>query len=487
MNLTSDLVRIVQDDDVQRLAAMLDRFNPFDVLRIGHYELRHTNTLAWLLDPAGNHGLGEFFLRAVVHRLDAQQNGVTLASCFEVAADRAVTVRREVALSKLRANAPEAERLGLDDQQEPVETLEDQQEPEETRAKHGRARGNNGAIDILLEGDGWVLAIEAKVRSVEANEQLQRYREGLEAYVRGDTSGKQCACFYVFLTVDGDKPSDPAWQVATWLEHVVNPLEAMLTIRQDLQPEVHKFLESYQETLRHHAGDGGAAETLAATTAQRFQSELRRVQTALKAAPGEEGLDPIFERVARRHAPLLRLLLNQLVSPQAARAEEARKLMQERGFEPLRGSVSYMRFVPKDWRKTFHAMLEDDRKPSVTFEFVNRAPAIIVKLIVPALGPNALDAQSKARRKLVRLIHERGQKEGLVEPFRAAFYVQRAGEPLRPRVPTEHYYSVYTRSGSLDDDHAPGSANRFVSGCLDEIKRDVLPVLIPLMREAGLN
>jgi hypothetical protein len=177
MNLISDLVRVVQDDEAQQLTVLLNRFNPFTVLRIGHYELRHTNTLAWLLDPAGNHGLGEAFLRAFVQRLDAQQGDTSLASRFETAADRAVTVRREVPLSKLRAAAPEAERLGMED-------MQDTQEVPTAPVRRGRASGD-GAIDILLEGDGWVLAIEAKVRSSEGREQLQNYRKALAEYTEG--------------------------------------------------------------------------------------------------------------------------------------------------------------------------------------------------------------------------------------------------------------------------------------------------------------
>lgn len=480
MSLINDLVRIVQDDDSQRLTALLGRFNPFDVLRIGHYELRHTNTLAWLLDPAGNHGLGETFIRAVVHRLNAQQGEASLANCFETSADRAITVRREVPLSSLRAAAPEGERLGMEDERD----AEDMPAPEEgTTSPLKRARaGREGAIDILLEGDEWVLAIEAKVRSSEALEQLPRYREALAAYVQGDVDGARRTCFHVFLTVDGDDPSDVIWQVATWQEHVVDPLEAMLAMRPDMQPDVRRFLESYQETLRRYAGDGGAAETLAASVAQRFAPELRRVQALLRSDPQKKALDSASERVVRRHAPLLRLLLGQLVSPQAGRAESVRTLLKEQGFHAIPGPASYMKFVPKDWPVMFAAMLEGEGRP-VMFEFVNRAPKATLKLVVPDLGQDTTDALAPARRDLVRLVQEGGH----VTPFRAAFYAQRPGESLRPRPSTEHYFSVYTRSAQLDDCDGPSAANSFVLECLDDINRNVLPILNQLMTQAGLR
>ena len=40
-------------------------FNLFDVLRNADYEIRHSNVLAWLLDPGRNHGLGDRFLEVV--------------------------------------------------------------------------------------------------------------------------------------------------------------------------------------------------------------------------------------------------------------------------------------------------------------------------------------------------------------------------------------------------------------------------------------
>ena len=38
-------------------------FNPFDVLRYSDYEIRHSNVLAWLLQPNETHGIGDAFIR----------------------------------------------------------------------------------------------------------------------------------------------------------------------------------------------------------------------------------------------------------------------------------------------------------------------------------------------------------------------------------------------------------------------------------------
>ena len=53
-------------------------FNPFDVLRYADYEIRHSNVLAWLLQPDGTHGIGDGFLRDFTTALneEASNQGV---------------------------------------------------------------------------------------------------------------------------------------------------------------------------------------------------------------------------------------------------------------------------------------------------------------------------------------------------------------------------------------------------------------------------
>lgn len=45
------------------LEKKLNEFNLFKVLRVDEFEIRHSNVLAWLLDPSQNHMLGNAFLR----------------------------------------------------------------------------------------------------------------------------------------------------------------------------------------------------------------------------------------------------------------------------------------------------------------------------------------------------------------------------------------------------------------------------------------
>jgi hypothetical protein len=54
---------LVNNVELEELSARLSTFNIFNVLRIENKEIRHSNALAWLIDPQESHGLGQIFLR----------------------------------------------------------------------------------------------------------------------------------------------------------------------------------------------------------------------------------------------------------------------------------------------------------------------------------------------------------------------------------------------------------------------------------------
>ncbi len=60
-----DLEKLVGDSGFLRYHAEYAKrreFNAFDVLRYAEYEIRHSNVMAWLLDPGETHGIGRGFL-----------------------------------------------------------------------------------------------------------------------------------------------------------------------------------------------------------------------------------------------------------------------------------------------------------------------------------------------------------------------------------------------------------------------------------------
>lgn len=170
------------------------KFNLFDVLKVSKTEIRHSNMLAWLLNPNENHGLGDAYLRGIFQRLvENDLNGrydifkILLLDMFSF------SVYRE---------------------------------------------WNN--IDILLvsKNEKVLMAIENKVGSCEHSNQLNRYRNILE---------KEYADYqriYVFLTPDGEEPSDVEnWDILTYND-VVEVLEN-ICCKIKLQPDVSIMIKNY--------------------------------------------------------------------------------------------------------------------------------------------------------------------------------------------------------------------------------------------------
>ena len=65
MTRDEELIKLVGDPGFLRYHAEYAKrreFNAFDVLRYAEYEIRHSNVMAWLLDPGGTHGVGRGFL-----------------------------------------------------------------------------------------------------------------------------------------------------------------------------------------------------------------------------------------------------------------------------------------------------------------------------------------------------------------------------------------------------------------------------------------
>ncbi len=188
--------------DIDCLDALLPwtgKFNLFDVLKITRTEIRHSNVLGWLLNPNENHGLGDAYLKGILQRI----------------VENDTTGRYDV--FKL---------LLLDMYSFSVY----------------REWKN---IDILLTSseEKVLIAIENKVGSHEHSNQLNRYRDILEKEFEGYNK------VYIFLTPDGEEPSDVEnWDVLTYYD-IVDVLENTCE-KVELQPDVKLMVRNYIEVIR---------------------------------------------------------------------------------------------------------------------------------------------------------------------------------------------------------------------------------------------
>lgn len=175
------------------------KFNMFDVLKISRTEIRHSNMLGWLLNPNENHGMGDVFLKGILQRL-VENDSDGRYDVFNV-------------------------------------LLMDFYTFSVTREWKN--------IDILLTSteEKTVIAIENKVGSHEHSNQLNRYRNILEKEYPDYNR------MLVFLTPDGEKPSDVEnWDVLTYSD-VIDVLESA-TLQIKILPDVDLMIKNYIDVVR---------------------------------------------------------------------------------------------------------------------------------------------------------------------------------------------------------------------------------------------
>ncbi len=155
---------VLNSPDFDRLQQMVGHFNIFRVLRLEHYEIRHSNMLAWLLDPKESHGLDDVFLRRWLMRVLHDFNNTDLQTIQVMSWEiRSVEVRREWK--------------------------------------------NIDVLVVITLGDGekWVIALENKVGFKQGKAQLSRYQKKIDDEFN-DTHRR----LFIFLTRDGEQPAEDA-------------------------------------------------------------------------------------------------------------------------------------------------------------------------------------------------------------------------------------------------------------------------------------
>ena len=67
---------IVNNHNLEILESKINQFNPFNILKIENHEIRHSNVISWLLNPKGNHNIGDLFLKKVISQIILQNENV---------------------------------------------------------------------------------------------------------------------------------------------------------------------------------------------------------------------------------------------------------------------------------------------------------------------------------------------------------------------------------------------------------------------------
>ncbi|MBA2450794.1 MAG: PD-(D/E)XK nuclease family protein [Chloroflexi bacterium] len=198
---------LVEDSDFRRLRKLLDRFNIFEAIGVVRQELRHSDLLAFFLDPKGSHGLGDAFVKRLL------QEGLGLAG----GAARTITPSDLADWSLGSASV--------------------------LREWHN--------VDILVvdQPHRLTVVIENKIDSDEHSNQLKHYRDR----VTDEYPGFHAVYFY--LTPDGRRSSHPSY-IPVSHELVCTVLERLVQERSsEVHPDVQTLMRHYTQMLRRHIVD----------------------------------------------------------------------------------------------------------------------------------------------------------------------------------------------------------------------------------------
>jgi hypothetical protein len=264
---------VVENDELLQLEQLIGRFNIFDSLGIVRTEIRHSNFLAWLLDPNESHGQANLFLNAI--------------------------------LMDLLRRSPPALR--------PFSPI--QLDGAEMRGVRVRREYRN--IDILIECDEprFVFAIENKIDSREHSNQLGRYKKTVRELF-GDVPAQ-----FVFLTREGEEPSDEAWTMYTYCDIHQTLSRVRRANEGSIGSDVLTFLDHYLNLI-----------------GSRFMDDPK--------------IDELCQMIYKNHRRAIDLIIER-IGPSASEAvsaiaEEVKKVP---GWKIVNIGPRYVRAIPAAWEK----------------------------------------------------------------------------------------------------------------------------------------
>lgn len=197
---------VVDNEDLEKLESELAKFNIFEAVGIVRQELRHSNFLAFLLNPSQNHRLDDIFLKKFLKQVLLEADDVNLRG--------------------LRVSPIDIDIADLED---------------------AEVRREWKNIDILVHSPSnrLVCAIENKIDSVEHSDQLHRYQK-IVAKEFGD-----CRAILIYLSPEGDQPSDNRW-IAFSYSKVVELIDNICKNKSTLGSDLYTLMTHYSNLMRRH-------------------------------------------------------------------------------------------------------------------------------------------------------------------------------------------------------------------------------------------
>ncbi|MGN4715351.1 PD-(D/E)XK nuclease family protein [Bacillus cereus group sp. MYBK226-2] len=204
MDYNFEILSLLDDSmEFEKLHSKFNRFNPFKILKVDKFEIRHSNMIAWLLDPTENHHLSSMFVNKLLSKTFVKAENEELIGQYNF-----------IKLHK--------------------QSLQDLEVFREVQTK------NNKRIDILAisESQKVAILIENKYKSSESDGQLQNYINFVSEKYEGYT------IIPIFLSLDGSAPSHTSYLTLDYGD-ILNILKAQLEIYSEYTSSTIKDFISY--------------------------------------------------------------------------------------------------------------------------------------------------------------------------------------------------------------------------------------------------
>lgn len=196
---------VINSKKFEQLEVEINKFNPFKVLDIAHYEIRHSNVLAWLINPQKNHNLGDKVLKKII--LQVLHN----------------PENEDIIPNEIR--------------------IKDVQNGDFVDAEIYREWKN---IDLLTisESNKFILLVENKIKSGESSGQLEKYLKTCR-----ERFSNKYKILPVFLTLGGINPSSDKYCILDYgtVYDIVQFVSNLYYER--MSKEVNNFIKYYLNTL----------------------------------------------------------------------------------------------------------------------------------------------------------------------------------------------------------------------------------------------
>ncbi len=195
---------VIDNPNLERLEALLDQFNIFEAVGAVRQELRHSDFLAFLLNPQQNHGLGDAFVKKLLQK--------TLLSAHDA----------PMPITPIDLDIWDLNQIVVFREWQNIDIL---------------------ALDELHQ---LAIIVENKINSSEHAGQLERYRQIVARYYPG------WKIIGIYLTPDGETPSDETYLPVDY-GFVSELMDQLIESRAStLGADVRTLMVHYVQMLRRH-------------------------------------------------------------------------------------------------------------------------------------------------------------------------------------------------------------------------------------------